>query len=261
VFGFRPTHGALPLDGVVPFAPGYDTVGWMSRRASLLHRVGAVLLGQALEQARPAWAISVATDVFDAAEPATARVLRPLADALAASTGNLLRDGGPVQVFDGPAEDWLSAYATLQGGEIRASLGPWITKRRPRFGPSIAPRFDAVFGITDAQVHAATAWREAQRRRLLPWFNEGRVMVLPTAPCPALPVDADEAARTAFYARALAITSIAGHLGLPQVTLPVARVDERPVGLSIIGPPGADMALLALARHLDDQGFPREAAP
>ena len=31
VFGFRPSHGAIPLTGVLPFAPRFDTVGWFAR--------------------------------------------------------------------------------------------------------------------------------------------------------------------------------------------------------------------------------------
>src|SRR6201996_6799932 len=31
VFGFRPTHGAVSVAGVVPFSPSYDTVGWFAR--------------------------------------------------------------------------------------------------------------------------------------------------------------------------------------------------------------------------------------
>jgi len=45
----------------------------------------------------------------------------------------------------------------------------------------------------------------------------------------------------------LTLTSIAGHAGLPQVTLPAARSAGAPVGLSVIGGRGTDEALLALA--------------
>ena len=40
-------RSAIPLDGVVPFAPSYDTVGWFARDAELLADVGAALLPQA----------------------------------------------------------------------------------------------------------------------------------------------------------------------------------------------------------------------
>ena len=33
IFGLRPTHGRLPLDGVMPLAPSFDTLGWFARDA------------------------------------------------------------------------------------------------------------------------------------------------------------------------------------------------------------------------------------
>ena len=44
-----------------------------------------------------------------------------------------------------------------------------------------------------------------------------------------------------------ALTCIAGHSGLPQVSLPAAEVEGCPVGLSFIGWAGGDEALLDLA--------------
>ena len=47
VFGFRPTHGAVSLEGVIPFSPSYDTVGWFARDMATLSLVGDVLLPKA----------------------------------------------------------------------------------------------------------------------------------------------------------------------------------------------------------------------
>ena len=44
VFGFRPTHGRVSTQGVVEFAPSYDTVGWFARTADVLNLVGETLL-------------------------------------------------------------------------------------------------------------------------------------------------------------------------------------------------------------------------
>lgn len=38
--------------------------------------------------------------------------------------------------------------------------------------------------------------------------------------------------------------------GLPQISLPLARLDDLPLGLSPVGPRGADMQLLQLASAL-----------
>ena len=48
----------------------------------------------------------------------------------------------------------------------------------------------------------------------------------------------------------MALTSIAGLSGLPQVSLPIGTVDGCPIGLSFIGWPGADETLLDLALSL-----------
>ncbi len=44
LFGIRTTHGAVSRVGVLPLAPTFDAVGWMTRDAGLLARVGAVLV-------------------------------------------------------------------------------------------------------------------------------------------------------------------------------------------------------------------------
>ena len=44
LYGLRPTHGRIALDGVTPMAPSYDTVGYLAREAELFRTVGQVLL-------------------------------------------------------------------------------------------------------------------------------------------------------------------------------------------------------------------------
>src|SRR6266436_167873 len=53
LYGLRPTHGRIPLDGLLLQAPSYDTIGWFARDADLFARVGAVLLQSGLPAARP----------------------------------------------------------------------------------------------------------------------------------------------------------------------------------------------------------------
>jgi amidase len=45
IYGIRPTHGRVSLEGVCPLAPGFDTCGWFARDAYVLAVVGEVLLG------------------------------------------------------------------------------------------------------------------------------------------------------------------------------------------------------------------------
>jgi amidase len=72
-------------------------------------------------------------------------------------------------------------------------------------------------------------------------------MIYPTSPCIAPPLTASHDEQDLVRQATIGVTAIAGLCGLPEVTLPVARVRDAPVGLSLVGAPMHDRALLALA--------------
>lgn len=238
IAGFRPSHGRVSLDGVLPFAPSYDTVGWLARSADLLAQVGRVLLGPSVVAAG-APRLYLAADIYAMAEPRSAALLKSAAEALGA--------GASLDVFEGRAAQWLRCYQVLQGAEIRQTLGPWIAARKPRFGSDIGPRFASTLDIADDDIRDQQAWRLIVSARLHRLLADGRVLVLPTVPVPSLRKDASGAALSAFYEVALAINAIAGHAGLPQLVLPAGHVAGAPVSLSFIAQAGMDELLLAQA--------------
>lgn len=239
IWGLRPTHDAVALTGVIPFAPSYDTVGWFARDGATLQRVAEALLPSQhtvagkLVLAEDLWALADA-NVRNALEPFVARL--PIAHRLDVAQGRL--------------GDWLEAYRILQGAEIKASLGQWIATTRPRFGDNIAPRFASLDAIDEKQVAWAQPVRQTLRRRLDEVLAANGVLVLPTVHCspPLKPLATRQAGD--FYARALSLTCLAGHAGRPQVTVPIATTPEGPVGLSLLGARDADLALIAAARDL-----------
>jgi amidase len=238
IYGFRPTHGRVSLEGVLPFAPSYDTVGWFARSAALLADAGRVLLDSA-QAPTPIRRLCLATDVHAMTEPRSASLLRSAAEALGV--------GASVDVFAGRAPQWQVCYQVLQGAEIRQTLGDWIAACKPLFGPDIAPRFASVMDITDDDIRAQQALRTDISKRLHALLQDGTVLVMPTVPVPALKKTASRAAIDAFYEASLAINGIAGHAGLPQLVLPVGQVDGKPASLSFIAARGMDEALLAEA--------------
>jgi len=80
-------------------------------------------------------------------------------------------------------------------------------------------------------------------------------LALPSAPGPAPLLNSDPVELEAFRTKAFGLTSVSGLCGLPQVTIPLAKVDGLPVGLSLIGPRNSDEALLDLA-HALSQALP-----
>ncbi len=79
----------------------------------------------------------------------------------------------------------------------------------------------------------------------------GDILCLPTSPRAAplknTPVDDIE---IRYRHQAMHLLCIAGLGGLAQISLPLAEIDGLPLGLSLVGPRGSDMQLLALAREL-----------
>ncbi len=234
VFGFRPTHDAVSLKGVIPFSPSYDTVGWFARDIATLNAVGEVLLPKAPYV--PIRRLFLVRDAFELADLPVEAALRTQCDALGIDD--------EVTLFDGAEDEWLECYRVLQGAEIWRQLGPWIRSARPRFGETIAPRFSDAASITPAEVARWTPARASFAARIGAHLGEGVGLVVPTAPCVALRMDAAPSEISDFYRRALALTSIAGHAGLPQISVPVGRVDGCPVGLSVLASSGNDRALL-----------------
>src|SRR5271156_3123133 len=53
LYGIRPTHGRLNLEGMLPQAPSSDTTGWFARDAETFARVSAVMLGEAIPEELP----------------------------------------------------------------------------------------------------------------------------------------------------------------------------------------------------------------
>ena len=239
LYGIRPTHGRVSLAGVMPFAPSYDTVGWLARDPNTLGAVGRVLLDAA--PAAPIRRLLLARDAFQLAEPRTRAALLELVARLGPA--------GEIDLFDGEPGSWLGCYVALQGSEVWRGLGPWIEQNQPRFGPAIAPRFAAAARITPEEVARFMPVRQRIAERLHRLLPPGTALLLPTSPTPALLRSASDADFAAFYSAALTLTSCAGHAGLPQMTLPAATVGACPVGLSLIGGRGADLALLRWAEE------------
>jgi amidase len=246
LWGMRPSHGAISLDGVLPFAPCFDTIGWFARSVDVLAAVGEVLLpaDSARVPERPTCLVRIG-DAFAALarnEPDDASRLGALAESLGAATS---RD-----VFDGDAARWLACYQHVQDLEIDATLGDWIRSTQPRFGPSIATRFARLETLDKRQ---AMQWRALQSElhgALDQLFDDNVVLLMPTTPVALLSKDASHDAIGCFYHDALIINSLATIAGLPQITLPFTDEIDRPLALSIIGTRGSDRALLAVARDL-----------
>jgi amidase len=246
IFGLRPSHGRIGFAGGVAQAPSFDTVGWFARDGATLAQVGAVLLQAPIGDALPR-RLLIAEDALALSDaPVRAALHAPierLASLIGASAGHLL--------FPSDPETWLRHQSTLQVREAWETFAPWLDRRNPRLGFEVAANFFRNLTITDAALAAAAECRAEMRRELGALLADGSVIALPTAPVLAPLRDQTRSALQAPRMRISNFTCVAGMIGAPQINLPLATSDGVPVGLSLIGAPGSDEWLLALARRLD----------
>jgi amidase len=145
---------------------------------------------------------------------------------------------------------WFQVFRVLQGAEVWAQHGAWVNRVKPRFGAGVKERMAWVATIEPGRVGPAKARREEIARRMQALLADGAVLVLPTVPGIAPLKNRPPEETDDFRGRAMSLLSIAGLARLPQVSLPLARLEGCPLGLSLVAARGADAMLLALAKAL-----------
>jgi amidase len=245
VYGIRPTHGRISLEGACALAASFDTCGWFARNAGMLERVGHVLFGETT--AETPRRLLIAQDAFALAGEEVRNALEPAMGRVCA----LLGEPQVVMVApEGLSQWWFELFRVLQGAEVWAQHGAWVTRVQPQLGPGVRQRIEWTATIDSAEIPAAKAKREEIALRMDRLLADGAVLMLPTLPGIAPLCNSPPAATEDLRARAMGLLCIAGLARLPQVTLPLASLDGCPLGLSLVARRGADTMLLAIAKNL-----------
>jgi amidase len=247
IYGIRPTHGRISLEGVCPLAPGFDTCGWFARDAALLARVGDVLLGGgAVAKVAAPGRVLLAQDAFALAMPEAQNALQSALERV----NKVLGKAEPVTVSSEGLNDWFEVFRVIQFAEIWDTHREWVTRVKPNFGIAIGKRFEAVAKVTSAEVAQMKPRREDIAERLDKLLAGNAVMLLPSVPDVAPLKNCPHEQTTAFRERAMGMLCISGIGRLPQVSLPLATLNGCPLGLSMVAARGNDEMLLALAKQI-----------
>jgi amidase len=251
LYGLRPTHGRIALAGVLDLAPGFDTCGFFTRDSHSFARVAHVLM-----------------DADPVALPATPRLLWPtevwallapdvLADAkpMAEQVQAVLGTARPVAVVRDSFDAMYWHFRHLQGRESWMTDGPLIERFAPPLGPGVAERFAWSRQVTDAQVAAASAFRAAYAQQIDDLLGHDGVLLMPTMPDVAPLRTAPDSALEDYRNSAIRMLCIAGLSRTPQLSLPLLQRNGAPMGLSLLGPRGSDLSLIALAQRLAAAGL------
>ena len=233
--GLRTTHGAVSTTGLLPLAASFDTVGWFTRSAALLARVGDVLLPPA--DPAPTDELVVVPELLALAEPDVAAAVTSYAEQVGASRESWRLDD---------LAQWRVAFTVWQAWQAWQAHGPWLTDRLHTLGPDVRGRFTMASQVTHEQADAARAACAAAGERVRDLIGD-RVVLLPSASSVAPLVGSDlDTVREAT----LRLTCLAGLAGAPGLNVPLTSADGLPTGVCLLAAPGRDRDLLALVVDL-----------
>ncbi len=245
IYGIRPTHGRVSLRGALPLAETFDVVGWFAASAGLLRKIAPVLLQGKSEPATITNVIH-ARDLMAHADPV---VSAAFARFESRCTG-ILHSATDVEVAPEGLDGWRETFRVIQGYEAWQAYGAWLDSHRAELGPGTKERFAYAKTVTGESADRARAQMDRIRSHLRAIFRQGTLLMLPTAPALAPLLSSAPAELDAYRTRVMGFTCIAGLGGLPQISIPAGSADGVPVGVSLIGWPGADETLLDLAISL-----------
>jgi Asp-tRNA(Asn)/Glu-tRNA(Gln) amidotransferase A subunit family amidase len=245
--GFKPAYGAIPTDGVFPLSSSLDHVGVLTADpadARLAYRVLAGLRPMPNREhgahARIGW---IPPDLLHPTDPQVTRTTR---EALA---GKDVREVRPREIAT-----MQRGFTAIQFSEAYAVHAERIAEAPQHYTGDVLAILRQAAQTAGWRYVRGLAEREAWRAELTGLLHEVEVLALPTT-CVTAPeigqreVDLDGVPKPVRGAL-IGLTSPFNLAGAPSVTVPAGAVDGLPVGLQLVGRPGHEDRLLAVAGRL-----------
>jgi aspartyl-tRNA(Asn)/glutamyl-tRNA(Gln) amidotransferase subunit A len=252
VVGFKPSHDAVSREGVWPLAWTLDHIGPLARTvadAALGFEVMAGLpagcvSGKRIDQPRLVKPTPFFYEHLDAAvSKRIERVLSRLIGAGATLETRIVKD----------AEQAPTAQFVTIATEACQANWELLTRRPEGISPDVRVRLEIGQFIGGIDYVKAQRLRRHLRDSMIAALKDADVFVLPSLPI-SLPKQGvptiEIAGRVLPVPTAVTrLTSPFNFAGLPAISIPCGR-DEKglPVGLQLVGRPGADATVLAAAR-------------
>jgi aspartyl-tRNA(Asn)/glutamyl-tRNA(Gln) amidotransferase subunit A len=254
VFALKPTHGEISARGLVPAARRLDAVGILGRSVGDLVVMLQVLAGYDADDPRsrrrrvalqpPDWnpnhlrcgvlpdlaAIGVEAPVIDVFEAALVRLERELSERQT------------LDFSDWPFQKMRRAGLLLMEAEMRNTFADDLADTAHPVSEHFRAMLDYAARKSAADYALADRILDFAVLKARRVFSRVDVLVLPTTPQGAFPIDAPAPASQAD------LTAFASLSACPAVSIPMGRLpDGMPIGMQFVGAPGSDLRLLELA--------------
>lgn len=246
LFGIRPSHGRVSLEGCINLAPSFDTCGWFSSDLGVFARVSHLLLGTDQSTFHRATRLIEPKDLWSQQD---VNVIEAMSVPRAKVRGLFAVHETPciaLACFD----TMLNHFRIIQSFESWKIHGQFIQKHNPVLGPGVAERFEFGRLVSEEEYSLGLRFKADFHAWIDEVLGDDGVMVYPTVSQPAPLRNISLRDLDAYRKNIFRSLCVAGLGGLPQITLPLAKISDAHLGFSLVGPRGSDHALVSLAETL-----------
>jgi aspartyl-tRNA(Asn)/glutamyl-tRNA(Gln) amidotransferase subunit A len=241
IYGLKPTHGVISDEGVVPMSRSFDVVGPLARSIEDISFLANILVAPDLSTAMQRCRYLTLTDwggvegdkaVTESFQFALDQLAeRPQALSLDQSCSRIRLAGLVIAARD-------LAIELVELGPDRCAL----------ISADVERVIDFALSRSEQDVADDEAILQAAKDQLRDAIGNNGILILPTAPQIAFAHGTRAPNNQADW------TALANIAGLPAISIPIGRSpDLMPLGLQLIGPPGAEALLIAQARMISDR--------
>lgn len=238
VVGFKPSRGALPVEGVLPCSPTLDTAGLFTRTVDDMRFVWEAL--------RPGGNPYQALRFVVIGWPPHKRTELGMARRVQESAKKLEEAGLEVFQAKGPAsfKALPPAIADVMAYEAARTHGERYDEYGERLGVKLAGLVEMGRAVSDSAYAAGLEAIQTAEHDFAVWAREDTVVITPAALGPApkgLESTGDPACNAPWTA-----------MGAAAISIPCGTLGKMPLGLQITAPAGLDAMLLRTAQTIEE---------
>ena len=245
VVGFKPSFGRIAADGVIPFSPSVDHVGFFCSDISGLSIVAAVLISDWDAEADGPDIGTVVAGIPEG--PYLAQSSQNARDHFDRVIGRLKENGVPVVHCRALAniETIKQCHMRTISAEVARVHRKWYDEFSHSYGPVMAEMIQTGLGIDDRELEDLLARKEMNRQQIARQMDDHGIDFWIT------PAATDHAPKGLGSTGDPAMNLPWTHTGMPTVSVPCGFDSAGlPHGLQLVGKPCADEVLVRLAELL-----------
>ncbi|TMW94251.1 hypothetical protein EJD97_010525 [Solanum chilense] len=265
VFGFRPSHGAISTVGVLPVSQSLDSIGWLARDPSVLHRVGHVLLQIPSIEPKRTRCFVIADDLFqlcNVPKQKTVYVVTKVIEKLSGYQAPKHLNLGQYIASNVPSLKGFIEQSTIQQNgmstlralssvmfllqryEFNTNYEEWMKAAKPRLGSQVTNHIAAADTLAPENIKVLYKVRTEMRVAMQNLLKNDGILVLPTVADPPLKLKSRKGLYAEVHDRAFVLLGIASMSGCCQAAIPFGEHENYPISLSFIASHGTDKFLL-----------------